>query len=320
MKAYVTLLINESYVPGALVLGQALKKTGTKHRLVILMDNSTISTNSQRVVESVYDDIIKIDEDDKLFMPVDKVAKKLGRPQLAVTLTKIIIWQLVQYEQIIYLDADTVPLKSLDHLFEKYDSQKSTEVVSAPDIGWPDIFNSGVMVIKPDLKVFEHLKKLSESENSSYDGADQGLLNEAFHLQGDDRFDWIRLPFVYNMTPSSLYQNNPAIERFFHDIHVVHFVGSIKPWLYSPRLGSLFHDLWWKIFNEAHLESERIKLLSHNSEDVVLKSDGGETFANADSISKAFSALQVGKAAKVFPWEHREHVEASRVFDSDSEI
>lgn len=314
MKAYVTLLINESYVPGALTLAYSLRKTGTKHKLAVLVDTTTVSPHSQTLTEKAFDEVIKIDGD-KMFMPIDVVAKKLGRPQLAVTLTKILIWQLTQYDHIIYLDADTIPLKSLDHLFEKYASQKPTEVVSAPDIGWPDVFNSGVMLIKPDTSVFTYLKDFSEAENSSYDGADQGLLNEAFHLQGTEGYSWTRLPFIYNMTPSTLYQSSPATERFFYDIHVVHFVGSVKPWLYSPLQGSIFHDLWWKVFNEAHLESDRIKVLSKPVETQTFKSKKGETFANTASIASAFDALKVTETAKVFPWEHREPVAASRVFD-----
>lgn len=314
MKAYVTLLINDSYVPGALVLAHSLRKTGTKHKLVILVDTATVSPHSRALVEKAFDELIKID-DDKMFMPVDVVTKKLGRPQLAVTLTKILIWKLTQFDHIIYLDADTIPLKSLDHLFEKYSSQKPTEIVSAPDIGWPDVFNSGVMLIKPDPSVFSYLMKFSETENLSYDGADQGLLNEVFHLQGTDGYSWTRLPFIYNMTPSSLYQNSPATERFLYNIHLVHFVGSVKPWLYSPLQGSMFHDLWWKVFNETYLESDRIKLLNKPVENYSLKSIKGETFADATSIAKAFDALQVNETAKVFPWEHREPVAASRVFD-----
>lgn len=315
MKAYVTLLINESYVPGALVLGHSLRKTGTKHKLAILMDSSTVSPNSQDLLKRVYDDVIEIN-DKKIFMPIDLVTKKLGRPQLAVSLTKILIWQLHQYDHVIYLDADTIPIKSLDHLFERYASQKSTEIVSAPDIGWPDVFNSGVMIVKPDPAVFEFIKEYSEKEQASYDGADQGLLNEVFHLQGHEGFKWTRLPFIYNMSPSSLYQSSPATERFLHEIHLVHFVGSGKPWLCSAVLSSMFHDIWWKAFNEAHLEKERIHVLSRRPNDgFSLKNKEGATFLTETSIASAFNALNVREAAKVFPWEHRKPVEASRVFE-----
>lgn len=316
MNAYVTLLINESYVPGALVLAKALRSNGTKFKLAILLDTSTVSAYSQKLIKELYDDIIEIN-DDKIFMPVDLVARKLGRPQLAVTLTKILIWQLVQYKQIVYLDADTVPLKSLDHLFERFASQKPTEVVASPDIGWPDVFNSGFMVIKPDPSVYAFIKNYSEQgENVSYDGADQGLLNEVFHLQDHEGYNWIRLPFVYNMTPSTLYQNSPAIERFLYDIHLVHFVGAIKPWLYGSQTGTMFHDMWWKIFNDSFLEVDRVKLLSQKPKDGLnLKSSSGSTFTDTTSIASAFSALNVEEAAKVFPWEHRDPVSATRVFD-----
>lgn len=116
----------------------------------------------------------------------------LGRNDLAESLTKLHIFRLTQYKKVIYLDADTLVLRSISHLFEV------PEVFSAaPDIGWPDAFNSGVMVVTPSEKTFEDLIKMM-GETGSFDGGDQGLLNEYFT-------NWNRLSFTYNVTPSAYY-------------------------------------------------------------------------------------------------------------------
>ena len=54
------------------------------------------------------------------------------------------------------------------------------------------------MVLKPDQETFQGLLDLAQ-RGISFDGADQGLLNQYFK-------DWHRLSFVYNVTPSGHYQ------------------------------------------------------------------------------------------------------------------
>lgn len=98
-----------------------------------------------------------------------------------------------------YLDADTLPLRPLDQLFETTSPHRFS---ASPDIGWPDCFNSGVMVIRPQLSDFTALQATlaahadSGNGNGSFDGADQGLLNEYFSEEGPGGA-WNRLPFTY---------------------------------------------------------------------------------------------------------------------------
>lgn len=73
-----------------------------------------------------------------------------------------------------YVDADIVALRAVDELFDL-----NVPFAAAPDIGWPDCFNSGVMVLAPNVGDFWSLHTLASS-GSSFDGADQGLLNEYF--------------------------------------------------------------------------------------------------------------------------------------------
>ena len=72
-----------------------------------------------------------------------------------------------------FLDADTLVIKNSDELFDK------EEFSAAPDAGWPDCFNSGVFVFRPNLNTFKEL--MSHAVNrGSFDGGDQGLLNTYF--------------------------------------------------------------------------------------------------------------------------------------------
>ena len=91
------------------------------------------------------------------------------------------------------------------------------------------------------------------SGNGSFDGADQGLLNEWFSEEGGGG-PWNRLSFTwvtdhplmikshpllecvpdpdgrYNVTPTAAYQYKPAYLRYGHKINAVHFIGPNKPW------------------------------------------------------------------------------------------
>jgi hypothetical protein len=52
------------------------------------------------------------------------------------------------------------------------------------------------MVIRPQESDFESLWKAMRTEDSSFDGADQGLLNQYFSEDGTGE-TWNRLPFTY---------------------------------------------------------------------------------------------------------------------------
>lgn len=121
----------------------------------------------------------------------------LGRPDLTTVLTKLHVFRLVQYSKIIFLDADVLPLRPLTHLF-----QLPHEFSAAPDVGWPDIFNSGVLVLSPGEDKFNELNDLLKFKGT-WDGGDQGILNE---WRGNN---WNRLSFTYNTTPTAAYTYVP---------------------------------------------------------------------------------------------------------------
>lgn len=124
-------------------------------------------------------------------------ADRSGRTDLNLALTKLHVFRLgSMFSTIIYMDADTLPIKPLSHLF---DSISPHTLSACPDIGWPDCFNSGVMVIRPQESDFEALRKAAQTDNSSFDGADQGLLNQYFSEDGAGEA-WYRLPFTYAPT------------------------------------------------------------------------------------------------------------------------
>ncbi|XP_039912369.1 glycogenin-2 isoform X5 [Hirundo rustica] len=256
-QAFVTLATDDVYCQGALVLGQSLRNHNTSRKLAVLI-TPEVSSGIKSVLRSVFDEVIEVDVLDS----TDSVHLALmQRPELGVTFTKLHCWTLTHYSKCVFMDADTLVLCNVDELFDR------EEFSAAPDSGWPDCFNSGVFVFRPSLKTYNRLLQFA-AEHGSFDGGDQGLLNSFFS-------NWAtadigkHLPFLYNLSSSSVYTYVPAFNHFGRDAKVVHFLGATKPWNYKYNLqtkrvtedgttsGSFnqlsFLALWWNIYSASIL-------------------------------------------------------------------
>ncbi|KAK9635644.1 glycogenin glucosyltransferase, variant 2 [Aspergillus fumigatus] len=241
-SVYCTLLLSDNYLPGAVVLAHSLRDNGTKAKLVALYTPDTLQYATIKELQTVYDEII----------PVQTATNRtpanlwlMDRPDLIATFTKIELWRQTQFRKIVYIDCDVVAVRAPDELLTLEE-----DFAAAPDVGWPDIFNSGVMVLRPNLQDYYALKALAE-RGISFDGADQGLLNMHFR-------NWHRLSFTYNCTPSANYQYIPAYKHFQSTISLIHFIGAQKPWN-LPRqvlpVDSPYNQLlgrWWAIYDRHY--------------------------------------------------------------------
>ncbi|KAH8997338.1 hypothetical protein EDB92DRAFT_1933362 [Lactarius akahatsu] len=225
--AFVTLLTSDYYLPGALTLAAALRDTHPSpapppevdFQTVCLVTPETVDVASIKLLRKAFDVVVGVEiiEENN-----ERGLQLLGRPDLTTVLTKLHVFRLTQYSKIIFLDADILPIRTLSHLFTL-----PHDFSAVPDVGWPDIFNSGFMVLSPGEDKFNELMTLSKTKGS-WDGADQGLLNE---WRGSN---WNRLSFTYNTTPTAVYTYAPAYERFGSQISAIHFIGASKPWSSIP--------------------------------------------------------------------------------------
>ncbi|XP_066266655.1 glycogenin-1-like isoform X2 [Branchiostoma lanceolatum] len=253
-EAFVTLVTNDSYSFGALVLGQSLRAVHTTRKLAIMV-TPLVSDNVREQLSKVYDDVHTVDVVDS--GDTEKLAL-LSRPELGITFTKLHCWRLTNYTKAVFLDADTMVLRNVDDLFDK------EELSAVPDIGWPDCFNSGVFVFRPSEDTYQALLQCA-TNTGSFDGGDQGLLNTFFSDWGTKDISR-HLSFLYNMTSTIHYSYLPAFNRFGGDVKIVHFIGPIKPWhhQYDSRSGTVkphpnqdstlpphhmdFLQAWWDVF------------------------------------------------------------------------
>ncbi|KAA0184653.1 Glycogenin-1 [Fasciolopsis buskii] len=224
-ETFMTLVTNEEYCIGALVLGVSLRQVETQKELSVLV-TSELNEEMRNLLGKHYDNVIEV-------TPVcntdSESLKLLSRRELDITFTKIHCWAMVQFDKVVFLDADTLVLHNIDELFER------EELSAVPDPSWPDCFNAGVFVLKPSLDTFNGLLRVASCPGS-FDGREQGLLNTYFT-------DWLdkgishRLAYIYNCICQineelgfDFYTSMAAWVEFGGSVRVAHFSGPIKPW------------------------------------------------------------------------------------------
>merc|ERR1712142_746426 len=195
-EAYVTLATNDDYAIGALVLGHSLHSVGTTRKLVIMITED-VSWDVRPMLNNVFDEVIIVnvmDSHDSAHLAL------LKRPELGITFTKLHCWTLLQYSKCVFQDADMFVTQNPDELFDY------PELSAAPDIGWPDCFNSGMFVFVPNMWTYNRLLQHAQT-TGSFDGGDQGVLNTFFPK-------WNFVSFTFNMVASAVYTYLPAYIKY----------------------------------------------------------------------------------------------------------
>ncbi|KAI9721881.1 MAG: glycogenin glucosyltransferase [Chrysothrix sp. TS-e1954] len=298
---YCTLLMSDSYLPGAAVLSHSLRDCGTTKKLAVLVTVDSLLYTTLTELKNLFDYVIPVE---KTANPNLENLSRLDRLDLRFAFTKINLWRQTQFRRIVYIDADVVALKAPDELFSL-----DAAFAAAPDIGWPDIFNSGVMVLSPNMGDYRSLSTMASS-GTSFDGGDQGLLNQYYGGR-----PWHRLSFAYNCTPSSSYQYEPAYRHFRSSISMTHFIGKEKPWQAGreslKRTGSgVYRELlsrWWSVYDRHYKGPTSASSQARGSDRVVqqfVKDDVSESKpSTSTSVSQSKAPPQEQLQATQQPWD-----------------
>lgn len=242
-EAYATILHSAHlYVCGAIAAAQSIRMAGSTRDLVILVDD-TISEYHRGGLEAAGWKI--------------RTIQRIRNPKAERdaynewNYSKFRLWQLTDYDKIIFIDADLLILRNIDFLFEM------PEISATGNNG--SLFNSGVMVVEPSNCTFQLLMDHVD-EIESYNGGDQGYLNEIFtrwhripkHMnflkhfwEGDEEEKKERKTLLFGADPPVLY--------------VLHYLG-LKPWLcfrdydcnwnvdiLQEFASDVAHKKWWKV-------------------------------------------------------------------------
>lgn len=234
--AYVTLITNDEYFKGVVILAESLRMVGSQYSLYCMVTpNVSQQTINNLLILGVFPikvDIISLSEQLMEHNLKINQAAALGWKDC---LTKFNVFKLTEFDKVIFCDADLLFLKNCDHCF---DLPHMTAALDGEYSNvWPDWphFNSGFLVIKPDLELYNTLVEFAatlDPKNCLYGDnqlalvtADQEILNLYYK-------DWaaqsnLHLSKYYNIFArhvSPLYLADIQEHGYF-----IHFVGQ-KPW------------------------------------------------------------------------------------------
>ena len=172
--SYVTLLTDDTYAYGVILLNESLKQVKSKYPLHVLITESV----SEPVKEILKQNNIKFDLIDIISMPEEiyNYNKSINLKQAIIwkdQYTKFHLFNLTKYNKIVYLDADILILKNLDHLFNK------PHMTAAIDGEYFNLyskvfFNAGCIVIEPNNQ--EYLNILNYANNFNFTDFDKSQL------------------------------------------------------------------------------------------------------------------------------------------------
>jgi hypothetical protein len=149
--AYVALIINNDiYANPGIIFAESLKKIGCLSDIVALVDNN-ISSETVKLLRNFFNKIITID------------TIKINNKSLIqnIILSKIYVYNLVEYDKIFLIDVDTIFFTNPDNLF-----LQSNDIDDTKNLYMVDSSNYGFILIYPSVNIYKKCKKIiSENKN-----------------------------------------------------------------------------------------------------------------------------------------------------------
>lgn len=240
---YITMINTDNYLNGALCLFESLRKVDSQYPFSILI-TSNVSKKSEIILKSYGVNVIRNEK--RVNVPQYILAKNINHKMSHWNnvFDKLLIFEMTQFDKLIFLDSDMYVLENIDHLFEK-------EHMSAVILGesFPEDYYSswtrtklcsGLMVIVPEEGILSKLiKKFDNLQSMDRAIGDQEIIWEYYdtwpskqhlHLPEKYMIAYEHLDFYLKDQGYTLYKGeNP------YNIAAIHFI-TPKPWLLKPNI------------------------------------------------------------------------------------
>ena len=254
--AYATLVTGPDYIQGALALVHSLQHHNAEADILIMhtpaVDAGELSELSQAGALIVEVQPLELSEafiarHAKKEIHANRPFTKGEKPSFHTPLDnfcKLRLWELDDYDRIVFIDADAIAVRNLDRLFGY------PEFSAAPNVyeSLADFhrLNSGVFVAEPNKATFARMMNALDAPDAFWPRTDQTFLEHFFA-------DWHGLPVFFN-TLQYVWFNMPELWRW-SSVHVVHYQYE-KPWMRDHGRADLLKpliDLWWRYRNNEDI-------------------------------------------------------------------
>ncbi|KAL4442954.1 hypothetical protein ABPG77_008445 [Micractinium sp. CCAP 211/92] len=257
--AYATLLTRDGYLPGVQALARSLRGVGSRHPLLVIYTADTLSSAAVAALEAEPGcEPLAVER----YVPPGMHDFGAYKLQLyAECWTKLRLWELEQYERLVYLDADMLVLRNVDALFnlppgfyagpDCTAGRKSQAERDGCPLFFPHerrYFNAGFFVMAPsaaELARFGALLDAGEVPIGGY--AEQDFLNAVY------KDCWQQLPHTFNCQ-KGIKQHHPKLwKEHWHEVAILHYTDA-KPWQRDHpehKQHRELVELWWRVYDRA---------------------------------------------------------------------
>jgi len=178
---------------------------------------------------------------------VDMITSPLESAKYRGVYTKLMLFNLLEYDLVAFMDSDTLILRSPDDIFEKDAEWRTTQAIEprhCTEWSWRKV-NSRLV-----LWWWNHPLNYSpiwwqKKTTPNYDGGDQGFLTHIFQ-------QLYRIPDEYHVT-KRIFKHHPAKwNEMMGRIRILHYPG-VKPWDTSERIPFEKVTNNWKRCGRKHM-------------------------------------------------------------------
>lgn len=228
MNAYISYVCSDNFIPGIIALYNSLRHFGCDKDFLVMVTDDVTEESRQKLCERN----LRIVDAEKIYYTgkrKDKILDRYGKKDESWKMfTKINIWKQIQYEKLIYIDADTIVLENIDELFsvEELGAVKGGSIVLEYDG-----IEAGVLVIRPSIETYNDLIESLDGDTYDIKMSDQSFLNHYFTKL--EKINYI--PEKYNRMYKK--NNNPMGSAIFH-------FNSDKPWIEPDRIIGPCVEVW----------------------------------------------------------------------------
>jgi lipopolysaccharide biosynthesis glycosyltransferase len=271
--AYVFLVMKgDLYIPGAIVAAHSIKKTGTEQDIVCMV-TPDVSKIGIKQLEIVFDTIVPVNyiQVKTNNMKSKKIEDRYGVWK-SVSYTKWNLLKMIQYNKVIFMDADLVVIDNIDSLFELQTPAGTFSLSQAKPFTKKGIFNpyktvihgenvnrkeidngfkyflciGTSLVLTPNINHFEqYIKMIKQMEPFGFkhciNGPDEQSIVCFYHKIL--KYRWTHISQIYNMIPwkQKIWMPKGIKKTPF----VIHYVSKEKPWMLERNVWEDL-SLWWK--------------------------------------------------------------------------
>lgn len=215
-------LVNVSYLPGLFALLESLIENGRikpgSPFFIVYLEPGVLEYRSQIEVFEFKFHFINVQDLGFVAAPL----KPSGRDNFEIALQKLLIFRIQDKGPLCFIDADMLCLNSIR------EAGQMDHFSVAPNPRRKG-FNSGFMVFRPSISLFNEITKYIQESNRLFRHGDQGVLNNFLEERYPDTIKLIDV--LWNVDKKSYLENKADFPD--NQIKLFHYI-SHKPWWSSP--------------------------------------------------------------------------------------